>query len=66
MSRMTDLTAAVIISARHCTELDCAKCRARSRWLRRKAWRARKSPSRSARRPEEVMPDDCLDSRCSP
>jgi hypothetical protein len=43
MSRITDLTGAVVISARHCNELDCQKCRARSRWMRRKAWRSRKS-----------------------
>jgi len=48
MSRMTDLTAAVVISARHCDEPGCRKCR-RSRWLRRKAWRSRKSLNRSAR-----------------
>jgi hypothetical protein len=49
MSRAADLTAAVVVSARHCNELDCAKCRARSRWLRRKAWRSCKSPNRPAR-----------------
>jgi hypothetical protein len=49
MSRITDLTAATVVSARHCTELDCDKCRARSRWMRRKAWRSRKSPNRSLR-----------------
>jgi hypothetical protein len=50
MSRMTDLSAAVVIpAARHCTEPGCRKCRARSRWLRRRAWRARKSPNRSLR-----------------
>jgi hypothetical protein len=49
MTRMTDLTTAVVVSPRHCTEPDCAKCRARSRWLRRKSWRSRKSPNRSAR-----------------
>ena len=49
MSRAADLSAAVIVSARHCTELDCEKCHARSRWLRRKAWRSRKSPNRPAR-----------------
>jgi hypothetical protein len=38
-----------VVSARHCNELDCEKCRARYRWLRRKAWRSRKSPYRSAR-----------------
>jgi hypothetical protein len=49
MSRMTDLPASVIATARHCTEPGCAKCRARSRWLRRRAWRSRKSPNRSSR-----------------
>ena len=49
MTRAADLTAAVIVSARHCTEPGCDKCRARSLWLRRKAWRSRKSPNRSAR-----------------
>lgn len=49
MSRITDLTAAVVVSARHCNELDCDKCRARCRWMRRKAWQSRKSPNRSAR-----------------
>jgi hypothetical protein len=29
---------------RHCTERGCGKCRARSHWLRSKAWRSRKSP----------------------
>ena len=48
MSRMTDLTAAVVVSARHCIEPGCAKCHAQSRWLRRRAWRSRKSPIRSA------------------
>jgi hypothetical protein len=49
MTRMTDLAAAVVVSARHCRRFDCDKCRARSRWLRRKSWRSRKSPNRSAR-----------------
>ena len=50
MSRITDLSAAVVIpAARHCTEPGCAKCRARSRWLRRRAWQSRKSPNRSPR-----------------
>jgi hypothetical protein len=48
MSTATDLPAAVI-PARHCRELDCRKCRARYRWLRRKSWRSRKSPNRTAR-----------------
>ncbi len=49
MSRITDLTAAVVVPARHCDDLDCGKCRARYRWLRRKSWRVRKSQNRSAR-----------------
>jgi hypothetical protein len=48
MSRLTDLTAALVVS-RHCNTFDCAKCRARSRWARRKAWRSSKSPNRSIR-----------------
>lgn len=49
MSRMTDLTASAVVTARHCDEPGCDKCRARFRWLRRRAWRSRKSPNRSAR-----------------
>jgi hypothetical protein len=49
MSRPTDLAAAVLVSARHCHEPGCDKCHARSRWLRRRAWRTRKSPNRTAR-----------------
>ena len=48
VSRITDLSA-VAISARHCTESDCKKCRARSRWMRRKSWRSRKSVNRRMR-----------------
>jgi hypothetical protein len=48
MSRAADLAAAVVLTARHCTDLDCDKCRARYRWRRRKSWRSRKSPTRSA------------------
>lgn len=48
MNRMSDLTAAVI-SARHCNDFGCEKCRARGRWLRRKSWRSRKSPNRRNR-----------------
>ena len=48
MSRTTDVSAVAVL-ARHCNELDCPKCRARRRWARRKAWRSRKSPNRSAR-----------------
>jgi hypothetical protein len=49
MSRITDVTAVIVTTARHCNELDCDKCRARYRWMRRKAWRLRKSPNSSAR-----------------
>jgi hypothetical protein len=48
MSRATDL-AAVVVSVRHCHQLDCAKCRSRARWMRRKSWRSRKSPNRRNR-----------------
>ena len=48
VSRITDLSA-VVISARHCTEFDCKKCRARFRWMRRKSWRSRKSANRRMR-----------------
>jgi hypothetical protein len=36
--------AVVTPAARHCAEPGCRKCSARSRWLRRRAWRAHKSP----------------------
>lgn len=51
MSRITDLSGmtAAVYSARHCNEFGCEKCRARSRWLRRRAWRSRKSPNRRNR-----------------
>jgi hypothetical protein len=49
MSSITSRTLAADVSARHCDELDCEKCRAQFRWLRRRAWRSRKSPNRSAR-----------------
>jgi hypothetical protein len=48
MSPPADL-AAVVVTARHCNRFGCEKCRARSRWLRRRAWRSNKSPNRSAR-----------------
>jgi hypothetical protein len=49
MSRITDISCAatVVYSARHCNEINCRKCQARSRWMRRKAWRSRKSTNRS-------------------
>jgi hypothetical protein len=49
MTRAADLSAVVVVSARHCDGFGCEKCRARSRWMRRKFWRARKSPNRSVR-----------------
>lgn len=49
MNRAADLTAVVVVSARHCNDFSCEKCRAQVRWLRRKAWRSRKSPNRFAR-----------------
>ncbi len=49
MNSVAGLSAAVVVSARHCDSFDCEKCRARHRWLRRRAWRSRKSPNRSAR-----------------
>ncbi len=49
MTRAADFTTAVILTARHCNRFDCDKCRARYRWTRRKAWRSRRSPNRSAR-----------------
>lgn len=48
MNRVNDLLTAETI-ARHCTDPECRKCRARARWLRRKAWRSRKSPNRAGR-----------------
>jgi hypothetical protein len=48
MSTVTDLPATAI-PIRHCHDIDCSKCRAGHRWLRRKSWRSRKSPNRSAR-----------------
>jgi hypothetical protein len=51
MSRITDLasTCSIAPSARHCREFDCEKCRAQSRWMRRKSWRSRKSLARRDR-----------------
>jgi hypothetical protein len=49
MSRTTDRAVAAVVSARHCNELDCDKCRAQYRWLRRRAWRSRKSLNRPRR-----------------
>jgi hypothetical protein len=46
--RITDLSA-VATSAGHCAKSDCKKCRARFRWMRRKAWRSRKSVNRRMR-----------------
>ena len=55
MSRITDLSAAVVVSARHCNEPGCDKCRARSRWLRRKCVALPQVPEPLRPRPEEVM-----------
>jgi len=55
MSRITDLSAAVF-TGRHCNKSDCEKCRARFRWMRRKAWRSRKPASTRIRGRKEVMP----------
>jgi hypothetical protein len=49
MSRITDLSAVVVVSARHCHQVGCKKCQARGRWMRRRAWRSRKSPNRVVR-----------------
>ena len=49
MTRAADLSAVVVVTARHCTEFDCQKFRARSRWMRRKSSRATKSPNRPSR-----------------
>ena len=54
MSRITNLITAAEI-ARHCTDPRCRKCRARSHWYRRKAWRTGKAPARESTR-KEVMP----------
>jgi hypothetical protein len=48
VSTITDLFV-IANSVRHCAELDCKKCRARFRWMRRKAWRSRKSVNRRMR-----------------
>jgi hypothetical protein len=49
MSATADSSAAVAVSGRHCNEPGCEKCRARSRWMRRRALRSRKSPNPAAR-----------------
>ena len=53
MSRITDLSAYVTVTvpgnSRHCTEFPCGKCRARARFMRRRAWRSAKSVNRSDR-----------------
>jgi hypothetical protein len=45
VSQVSDATASVY-AVRHCTDITCRKCRARGRWMRRKAWRSRKNPNR--------------------
>jgi hypothetical protein len=47
VSRAAEIIA-VTFAVRHCTEYGCQKCIARARWGRRKKWRSRKSPNRSA------------------
>lgn len=53
MSRITDLYAYITITSpedrRHCNEFPCGKCRARGRFMRRRAWRSAKSVNRSDR-----------------
>jgi hypothetical protein len=53
VSRITDLSSYVAItvpdSSRHCNEFPCGKCRARARFMRRRAWRSAKSVNRSDR-----------------
>ena len=44
MSRISDILAVEYL-ARHCASPQCGKCRARSRWFRRKARRSGKSPA---------------------
>lgn len=39
MNQVNDPLAAESIT-RHCTDPECRKCRARGRWMRRKAWRS--------------------------
>jgi hypothetical protein len=46
MSRITDLMAIECMAQIHCTDPTCQKCTARMRWLRRKAWRTDKTPTR--------------------
>lgn len=47
MSRMSDLLATGYL-IRHCAEPQCAKCRARARWNRRKAPRSGKTEIRKS------------------
>lgn len=54
MSRITELIAVTEIT-RHCTDPQCSKCRARSRWYRRKARDSKKTPVLKKTR-KEVMP----------
>ena len=54
MSRITDLSA-VVVSARHCNELDCEKCRARSPLDAPQGVAVPQVPEPFRPRPEEVM-----------
>jgi hypothetical protein len=47
MSRQSETITLAYLA--HCAEHGCEKCRARSRWMRRRAWRSRKSPNRTTR-----------------
>lgn len=49
MSRISDLIAAAE-AARHCTDRQCGKCRARSRWYRRKSRKSGKTLARKTTR----------------
>jgi hypothetical protein len=56
MSRITDLTAAVVVvSAQHCTEPGCAKCRAPVPLAAPQGVALPQVPDPLRARPEEVM-----------
>ena len=46
MSRITDLIVIGYIVQGQCADPTCQKCRARSRWHRRKGWRTGKTSAR--------------------
>jgi len=56
VSRITDLNAAAAEIARHCADPRCRKCRARSHWYRRKAWRTGQTPAARKSNGKDVMP----------